>query len=172
MKKPILILAFLILIPQLVHAKWFDQNTWQYNNLNITRPSDRWRVVQNPETGETEIKYLRRGKDIVVRIYQKPRFHKRTSKDWIRNKLWLKQFKKRLLKDYHDQGFRFAEFQLKDNRVFAQGVNKDRQYLLLEFLFKKPGYSSDITVVEMILDDKDYLKYRDAFFHVTRLHPY
>lgn len=164
----LILLAILILLPPFAWAKWLSQNRWQDWGITIARPSERWRVVKGDQPNTVLLKYLRRGKDVVIRISRKPQRYFFLTQERFQDPYRLKKFKKNLLGDYEQQGFRFVEFKRNNGHVHAEGVNKNRQYLLLRFILPQSSHEKKMTVVETILDNGDYLDFRDDFLKIAR----
>lgn len=164
----ILAACFTIILSPASHARWSDQNQISVDSLTVSRPSERWRVLQNVESDLLQFKYLRHGQDILIRIFKKDALTRKLATYIAQQHYWEKKNEKYLTKTYQQDGFRIVEFKKDDHQINAIGVDKDRRYLLLNFKFTGSTLHSNIIVTETILENGDYLKFRDDYYSIVK----
>lgn len=146
-----------------------QQNIYSNSYYSVTRPSDRWRFDTLDDTNMTTLRWNRYGDDLTIHI----QFHDAINvigRDRRRFKLefWFNIFKKTMSQAYLDRQFRIVSFTpLSDNTIRIEGVNSDRDYLLVDIHFVKANYYGDYVTVETVLKTSDYLDFRDAFYSVS-----
>ncbi|MBF0106221.1 MAG: hypothetical protein HQM16_12945 [Deltaproteobacteria bacterium] len=158
----------LFIVPSILMAAVDSQDTIHLDGLTVSRPSDRWRVVENINSDLVNFKYLRRGADVVIRIYKNQPF---ISKSHIKKSEYRNNYssiRTRLLRPFEKQGFRFIDFQKDEHTAFALGVDSEQRYLMLKFFFCESDFSNDYFVIETLLENQDYLVFRNDVYQVMK----
>jgi hypothetical protein len=171
MKKIIFIFCTLFFCSSAYAITWHSHDSFQIDNLSLTRPDNTWRVAEFPDNNHQLVSLyrLRHGKDPQINIYKKRPFSTRLKNGHkLKNKWWLTRFKKSFTKNYIEEGFRFYEFEVNENTISAKASDADDNLLLLHIEFNRPFYSSPYYLLEMKLPRKEYTRYGSGFEKLTK----
>lgn len=136
--------------------------------ISVSRPNDRWRVMEAQDYGLLNMVYHRHGDNVLIEIKEWPHFkvHKsyKFNQDMIKKK---SSFRTKLLESYESEGYRFFDFEYKDRRILAIGTNASRQIVMLNFYFDQRQGLSNPVVIQMVVPRERYHEFRDDFFSVA-----
>lgn len=163
---------FLIMLPATTSAmaesfSWKTANVIEVpaRHVRMSRPNDRWRVVESSDYGVLDMIYHRHGQNVVISVKTWPHFKYIPPRSYFKKRHRNRdRLKNHLLEPLIQEGFKFIEFERKDRRAFALGTNLRRQIIMLEFLFEENGRAlKNPIVVEMIVDRGLYPDFKKAF---------
>lgn len=151
------------------YAGWKDQNTFSHSSYQFTRPNDRWRLDDESDNTKT-LSFLRRGRDIVIYIFEQPALNRKFIRRKYRKHIWKKYLEKGISDRFVKKGYQIVHFDIDQtlNKILIQAVGKDRDYFLLSLTFKSDQFKSDFVVAEVTLQNTDYLHFRDDFLKIAQ----
>jgi hypothetical protein len=169
MKK--LIFLGLLSLLLVLHELWaatpaaeLSQNTFQMNNMRISRPNINWRVLDIVDPPcLIQFRYNKFKSNVNIDLCRHPEI---TVKRRWNDKMSQRDQKillKILLAPYHNEGYQFFQTDLKLRTLTAQGVNENNQIILLHYQFAPDRKFKNPVVVEMKISRNDYLEFKMAF---------
>ncbi|OVE81781.1 hypothetical protein BVY03_02740 [bacterium K02(2017)] len=165
--KIIFIVSLFLFTSSVYASNFLGQNSLDFSDLSISQPNDRWRVLQNTQPDIVQFKYLKHGKDILIKVSKKEAVKKLKLIGKPHYRHWKKPFSKIILEPYQNLGYRFIKFEKSKRDISVIGVDQNQNYLLINFLFKNKKFTSDFYVIETTLSTAEYLKFKDDFYTVV-----
>lgn len=157
------------------YVSWIGSDTMTLpgKGIQISRPNDRWRVLENRSGSLLQFVYQHHGRNVVMNLRQggsivltKVKLRKRQKELSTREERLLRPY---LFDPQTEQGFKFFETHDSfDDRFVALGTNPKREILFLAFLLKREK-SQKVTpfILEMLIPREWYHDFEDEFFYVA-----
>lgn len=153
-----------------VNYHWVTSNVFEIpsHQVKLTRPNDRWRVMETADYGVVNLIYHQHGQNTVIEVSQWPHFHFLKARLFQREASLPKgSFRTALLQPLVDQGFKFFKFQVGDRQVFAMGTNSTREILMVHFYFAEGRDFTNPVVIQMTVPREQYHQFKKDFTSVT-----
>lgn len=140
------------------------QNTFQIENVKISRPDYHWRVVKTDSPCLTQFRYNKWKSNVNIDVCRHPETtikHRWNTKMTTQDS---KIFTKKVLSPYRAEGYKFFDINVETPMTIrAKGVNKDNQLILLHCEFSQNDKSKNPIIVEMKISRNDYFDFKAAF---------
>lgn len=127
--------------------------------VRITRPNDRWRVLEPQYPALVEMRFLRSSENVVLTLKDAPQTNR---KKWsVRGQAAETSA---LLEPYRGANWRFFKTSSDETTITAEATNSERKILLLRFWRKAdPKHERGFFVLEMAFPRELYLDMKPAF---------
>lgn len=167
MNKFLILFLFFLCLSNASHAvkpdTWLSQNTFQIENIKITRPSTHWRILNTDLPCLTRFRYNKFKSNVNIDVCRHPEI---TIKRRWNDKMTQKDKKnliQNMLSPYRAEGYKFFKTHLELTSLTAQGVNKNNEIVFLHYLFTSDSRFKNPVVVEMKVPQKYYVDFKMAF---------
>lgn len=151
-------------------VQWIGQDTIFLDEYNVTvsRPDDRWRVIETNWPQLIEMRYQQSGRNvsIFVRELEQIKVDKKFTREERRKK--ISRILENLLKPYTEMGFVFYESHKSEDLIFAAATNIQREILLLQIQLNKHEGKVTPFALEMTIPRELYHEFENTFFETAK----